>query len=331
MPLERPGRRSTSHYGRVNVVDSPAVIHCRGCSIDAAACHSACVRRRSYRRSPLSRSWRGHRLCYAPWASPACKSGPISQAAGESWRTVDKALRLGSRGLTGHSSLAKLFDKHRPDWYSGRRMGRENSGARLDIQRILTWADAYYLKYQHRPTRKSGPIPGSSETWSRVDSALKGGNRGLAEKSSLRQLLDEHRPKWSPTRRLERLTAKQILSCADQFYAQHDKRPSLSSGRIPGTSETWKNIDNALRNGLRGLPSGSSLSQFLNKHRPKWPSSGAWRNRRANPLGIKQVLRWADSYHASHGRRPIHTAALLRVLPIAGTRLKEPCATAATG
>jgi hypothetical protein len=154
--------------------------------------------------------------------------------------------------------------------------------------------------------RGSGPIAGTTETWNRLDNALKRGYRGLAGQSSLRQLLEEHRPVWFPQRRFEPLTAKQILSWADQFYAQHGKRPSLSSGEVTGTSETWEFIDNALRTGLRGLPSGSSLSQFLNKHRPQWPSSGAWRNKRANPLSLKQILRWADQYHARHGRRPVH-------------------------
>jgi hypothetical protein len=55
---------------------------------------------------------------------PARNSGPIPQAPGETWFTVDGALICGRRGFPGGSSLAKLLAKHRPQWPAGQRMPR---------------------------------------------------------------------------------------------------------------------------------------------------------------------------------------------------------------
>ena len=44
---------------------------------------------------------------------PTNKSGAILDATGETWMTVDKALRRGRRGLAGDSSLARLLSQHR--------------------------------------------------------------------------------------------------------------------------------------------------------------------------------------------------------------------------
>jgi hypothetical protein len=40
---------------------------------------------------------------------PQYKSGPVQDAPGETWDSVDSALRYGKRGLVGGSSLAKLL------------------------------------------------------------------------------------------------------------------------------------------------------------------------------------------------------------------------------
>lgn len=55
---------------------------------------------------------------------PNRDSGPIPEAPGETWSAVDHALFRGRRGLPGGSSLAKLFDKCRPEWHSGRGLWR---------------------------------------------------------------------------------------------------------------------------------------------------------------------------------------------------------------
>jgi hypothetical protein len=40
---------------------------------------------------------------------PSSKSGPVLDAPGETWQDINKALRVGNRGLHGHSSLSQLL------------------------------------------------------------------------------------------------------------------------------------------------------------------------------------------------------------------------------
>jgi hypothetical protein len=68
---------------------------------------------------------------------PTQHSGPIQEAAHESWRNVDAALRQGARGLPGGSSLPKLLAKYHRKSY--RRVRR----SRLSKKKILAWADAH--------------------------------------------------------------------------------------------------------------------------------------------------------------------------------------------
>jgi hypothetical protein len=63
-------------------------------------------------------------------------------------------------------------------------------------------------------------------------------------------------------------------------------------------NETWKGIDSALRDGLRGLPHGSSLARLLADKRNV-------RNRLGVPhLTRDQILRWAETHHRRTGKWP---------------------------
>ena len=53
-----------------------------------------------------------HRAATGNW--PTASSGPVQDAPGEQWRAVNYALKRGTRGLPGGSSLARLLDDHRP-------------------------------------------------------------------------------------------------------------------------------------------------------------------------------------------------------------------------
>jgi hypothetical protein len=44
---------------------------------------------------------------------PTAASGPVADAPGESWRTLDGALALGRRGLPGGDSLSRLLRRRR--------------------------------------------------------------------------------------------------------------------------------------------------------------------------------------------------------------------------
>lgn len=96
------------------------------------------------------------------------------------------------------------------------------------------------------------------------------------------------------------LTITQILAWADAFHARRGRYPHCrGDGIVPGTlTETWFNIDQVLRKGLRGLPGDSSLARLLAEHRGK-------RNAAAlPPYSERQILRWADGYQRRHGRWP---------------------------
>lgn len=69
-----------------------------------------------------------------------------------------------------------------------------------------------------------------------------------------------------------------------------------------GQATSWPErsalADSALRVGLRGLPSGSSLPQVLAEHR------GVRNHADLPPLSVDQVLAWADAFHERTGEWP---------------------------
>ncbi len=140
----------------------------------------------------------------------------------------------------------------------------------LTIPQILAWADAYYRRSGEWPTIKSGLVcEAADENWLAIASALYHGRRGLSGGSSLRKLLGEQRG-FRP-----RLAIEQILAWADAHRKRTGEWPTVRSGAVHGmTGELWRSIDRALSRGSRGLPSGSSLSKLLNKHRGASPSLG---------------------------------------------------------
>jgi len=65
------------------------------------------------------------------------------------------------------------------------------------------------------------------------------------------------------------LTVEQILAWADAHYAATGRWPKVAPYPVAGSSpgDTWRNIDQALRTGFRGLPGGTSLARLLAQHR----------------------------------------------------------------
>jgi hypothetical protein len=127
-------------------------------------------------------SWadRHHRR-YGRW--PTVTSGLVPKQRGESWQNIDRALRLGLRGLRGGSSLAKLLAKKR---------GIRNRAAlpKLTVSQTLRWADSHFRRTGRWPTCSAGEIPEAPhESWRNIDNALRRDNRGLLGESSLAQLL----------------------------------------------------------------------------------------------------------------------------------------------
>jgi superfamily II DNA or RNA helicase len=220
---------------------------------------------------------------------PTHTSGAIPGTT-ETWSAVNAALYLGKRGLRGGSSLSKLLAK------CGRKRNPMDL-ANLTERQIVAWADAHKRKTGKWPTAKSGPVAGAQETWAGVSWALLSGRRGL-RKQSIADLLARHGRKRN-AKSLPPLTSAKILAWADQHKNFTKKWPNRNSGVIKGTDERWSWIDSALKQGNRGLPGRSSLTQFLAEHRGVRPG------RCLPPLSIKMVLAWADSHHRRHGNWPL--------------------------
>jgi hypothetical protein len=189
---------------------------------------------------------------------PTNESGLVPDSGGETWLAIDKALRNGTRGLPGGSSLWRLL--------------RDKRGARraevrfppLDIEWILRQADEFHERYGTWPRPDSGPIEGGNgETWSSISSALSAGTRGLPGKSSLARLLAERRGRRSRIA-LPPYSEAEIAEWARDHFRRFGRWPTRDSGPIvaaPG--ETWTAVAVALSHGNRGLPGGSTLPRLL--------------------------------------------------------------------
>jgi hypothetical protein len=188
---------------------------------------------------------------------PQQNSGVLPDAAGEKWANIDTALVCGRRGLPGGDSLAKMLARH---------VGLRNTQdlPQLTIWKILQWADDHKRRTGEWPKESSGPVlaaPG--ERWHAIEDSLRRGARGLAERSSLAQLLGEHRGKRNRTRP-PHLSVEQVLSWAKAHRSRTGRWPAVLTGAIPeAPGESWNAIEKALRKGGRGLPGGLTLARLL--------------------------------------------------------------------
>lgn len=86
--------------------------------------------------------------------------------------------------------------------------------------------------------------------------------------------------------------------------------PNVNSGSVkvaPG--ERWDVIDNALRQGHRGLAGGSSLVQLLGRKR------GVRNPQRLPPLTEEQILGWAKGHYRQEGRWPVYKSGSIKDAP----------------
>ncbi len=233
-----------------------------------------------------------HRRKEGDW--PNQKSGPVADAPGESWGSINTALAGGLRGLRSTLSLAQLLTKYRGVPYLHRNTGR------LTLEQILSWADAHHARTGKWPKYGSGPIAGTEgETWLSVHTALQLGGRGLRPGWSLARLLAAKRGSPYKEHKTTPLTIPQILKWADAHHERTGAYPIGASGAVedaPG--EEWGEISAALSGAHRSLPGGSSLARLLAKHR-------GVRNRKALlDLSTKQILAWADAHLKRTGELP---------------------------
>jgi hypothetical protein len=188
---------------------------------------------------------------------PNRDSGPIRGTLSERWSAIDGALTLGHRTLPKGGSLMKLLAEQR-----GYR--HRNYLPRLKVKEILAWADAHKERTGDWPNRYSGTVseaPG--ETWNAIDLALSRGARGLLRGGrTLAELLADYRGRRHHQEPPE-LTIDQVLAWAEAYRTLYGVWPTVTTGPVGSTGETWLSLDKALRAGARGLPGGSSLPRLL--------------------------------------------------------------------
>jgi len=234
---------------------------------------------------------------------PTVKSGPIKNAFGETWASINHTVAKGGRGLPGGSSLAQLLATHR---------GVRNSKRLppLSEELVLDWVDAHHARTSDWPTHKSGPIleaPG--ETWRTVDKALRNARRGITVKTSLARLLAEHRGVRNP-QNLPSLAVQQILAWVDAHEKRTGEWPTANSGPVADVAgETWANVEQALAKGLRGLSGGSSLARLLAEHREVRNMKGLL------PLSVEKILSWADGHQGQNGQWPTRNSGPIADVP----------------
>ncbi len=194
-------------------------------------------------------------------AWPTSSSGKVRHAEGEKWQNLQAALRCGHRGLPRGWTLARLLAERR---------GVRNRGnlPRLTAAQVLAWADAHHARTGAWPNYRSGRIdeaPG--ETWTHVDESMRSGHRGFSPGSSLARLLAAQRSVRNKQDQ-PRFARPQILAWAVSHHQRTGRWPSAKSGPIlEAPDENWSKVDAALRDGLRGLPGGSTLAQLLTEQR----------------------------------------------------------------
>ena len=134
----------------------------------------------------------------------------------------------------------------------------------LYFSQVLASANAHHKRTGKWPGQSSGRVhENREEKWTNIDQALRNGFRGFPGGYSLAQLLTDRRGVRNRLR-LPKLTPSQLVAWADAYHKRTGKWPTVASGAIKSApGESWLAVDLALRQGRRGLPSGSSLGRLL--------------------------------------------------------------------
>lgn len=170
----------------------------------------------------------------------------------------------------------------------------------LTVPLILAWSDAHYRRTGKWPKTTTGLVRDGflGLNWRKVDNALRYGFFGLDGGTSLARLLATERAVRN-VQDLPQLTEEQIVDWAKAHRQRTGQWPTLYWGPVHGApGERWHSIDVALRDGLRGLPGGSSLPRLIANRLNV-------RNRASAPrLTVKTILALADAHHDEFGAWP---------------------------
>jgi hypothetical protein len=122
-----------------------------------------------------------HQAAHGGW--PSGTEGAIPGTAGETWKGIAMALRLGHRGLRRSTTLARLLAAH-----------RRRRPLVLTVAMIEAWAVSHHRATGRWPNILSGRVLDMpDETWKRIDRSLRDGNRGLPGGQSLPIFLESLR------------------------------------------------------------------------------------------------------------------------------------------
>ena len=169
------------------------------------------------------------------------------------------------------------------------RLQGRKPGTLLTVAQILEWADAYHAAKGRWPSTSSGRIDQSrfGTSWKAIDLALRKGLHGtpgvslamfLHERRGKKLRVDVEKERSPVETRLksrpahvgdrEKLSVERILAWADAHHAATGRWPTKTSGPIAGVpGESWRTVADALCEGRRGLPGGTTLSRLLLQHR----------------------------------------------------------------
>jgi hypothetical protein len=225
---------------------------------------------------------------------PNMTDGRVEGTADQTWLAADASLRVGTRGLPGGSSFAKLLLRCR-----GRR--HWHLPPDLSLTRILAWADAHYRRTGDWPGgHDTGQIPNAPKglTWVAVEIALHRGKRNLPGGTTLAQLLEKHRGVRNRLA-VPDLSEAVILSWADKHHNRTGEWPKYQDGEITAApGETWHAVDTALTRGIRGMSGGDSMAKLLARSRDV-------RNKSDLPsLTVAEIRTWAEAHKNRTGTWP---------------------------
>ena len=214
---------------------------------------------------------------------------------------------LGGRGQIGTPRVGRKHRQRQPTrrnrWFAllnaaaARDLAERGNPPNLSRDQILAWADTYHACTGHWPKWDAGRSPSHQgrpgwpwrRRWCWASVAARAAQRfsncwpstGGAESASTR-FHDRTDP------RLGRRLARPNRPAAD-----------YELGNIPGAEHiTWKEVDDALREGRTDRPSGLWLSRLLHLTR------GVFRHKDRLPLTEDQILAWADAHYQRTGLWP---------------------------
>ena len=215
----------------------------------------------------------------------------------DTWDNVDTCIRNGSRGLeslkgSSLSKMCKVWGLKKPDFTP---------------ESVEKACRTYHAQHGTHPYKNSGDCslyfdwPAGTETWVNVDACIRNGSRGLEslKGSSLAKMCKVWGLK-KPDFPLELLEP-----ACHAFRAEHGAPPNKNSGDCskyfgwPEGTETWKNVNNCIRDGRRGLESlrGSTIAKMCRVWGLVFVKPDF------TPESVERVCR---AYHTEHGTHPKH-------------------------